>query len=157
MILYHGSGIIVQKPDIYHSRKNVDFGPGFYTTPLYDQAAKWCQRFLRSTGRAYISKYILDEKAFQQCKTLIFETYSEEWLDFILSCRRGEDKTDYDIVSGGVANDKVFDTIELYFQGLIDKNEAIKRLRFAKPNAQICIRTQAAIEQYLKFDGSDAL
>ena len=41
-----------------------------------------------------------------QCKVLRFDSYSEEWLDFIVSCRRGEDTTDYDIVIGGVANDK---------------------------------------------------
>ena len=43
MILYHGSYLEVQKPDLLHSRENVDFGRGFYTTPLYDQAVKWCE------------------------------------------------------------------------------------------------------------------
>ena len=83
-----------------------------------------------------------------------FETYSEEWLDFILSCRKGSDETDYDIVIGGVANDKVFNTIELYYDGLIDKTEALKRLRYENPNLQICFRTQEVIEKYLSFEGS---
>ena len=65
----------------------------------------------------------------------------EEWLDFILNCRSGNDATDYDIVEGGVANDKVFNTVELFFDGLIDKTEAINRLRYEKPNLQICFRT----------------
>ena len=34
MTLYHGSFIAVEKPDLAHSRPNVDFGRGFYTTPL---------------------------------------------------------------------------------------------------------------------------
>lgn len=59
---------------------------------------------------------------------------SEEWLDFILNCRSGKDSTDYDFVVGGVANDKVFNTVELFFDGLIDKTEAINRLRYEKPN-----------------------
>ena len=42
----------------------------------------------------------------------------------------GKDATDYDLVVGGVANDKVFNTVELFFDGLIDKAEAIKRLRY---------------------------
>lgn len=46
--------------------------------------------------------------------------------------------TDYDLVLGGVANDKVFNTVELFFDGLIDKAEAINRLRYEKPNLQIC-------------------
>jgi hypothetical protein len=33
MIVYHGSYKEIVKPDIVHSRKNVDFGSGFYTTP----------------------------------------------------------------------------------------------------------------------------
>ena len=40
MILYHGSFLEIAKPDLVHSRSNVDFGRGFYVTPLYEQAAK---------------------------------------------------------------------------------------------------------------------
>ena len=58
---------------------------------------------------------------------LKFDSYSEEWLDFILNCRSGKDLTDYDLVVGGVANDKVFNTVELFFDGLIDQVEAINR------------------------------
>lgn len=63
---------------------------------------------------------------------LKFDSYSEEWLDFILNCRSGKDLTDYDLVVGGVANDKVFNTVELFFDGLIDQVEAINRLRYRK-------------------------
>lgn len=42
MILYHGSFLEIKKPDFIHSRLNLDFGRGFYVTPLYEQAAKWC-------------------------------------------------------------------------------------------------------------------
>lgn len=45
MILYHGSYTEVANPDTIHSRTNVDFGRGFYTTPLLDQAQKWCEKF----------------------------------------------------------------------------------------------------------------
>ena len=40
MILYHGSFLEIARPDLVHSRPNVDFGRGFYVTPLYEQAAK---------------------------------------------------------------------------------------------------------------------
>lgn len=56
----------------------------------------------------------------------------------------------------GVANDKVFNTVELFFEGLIDKNEAINRLRYEKPNLQICLRTEKALES-LRFEGSEVL
>lgn len=72
----------------------------------------------------------------------------------MLNCRRGQDNSDYDLVIGGVANDKVFNTVELYFDGLIDKKEAIKRLRYEKPNLQICFRTEKALK-LLHFEGSE--
>ena len=55
-----------------------------------------------------------------------------------------------------MANDKVFNTVELFFEGLIDKNEAISRLRYEKPNLQICLRTEIALES-LRFEGSEVL
>lgn len=45
MILYHGSFVKVEKPDLEHSRSNLDFGRGFYTTPIYEQAEKWSRKF----------------------------------------------------------------------------------------------------------------
>ncbi len=153
MILYHGSFVVVDKPDLTHSRPNVDFGKGFYTTPIYDQAEKWCGRFKRRGKEGIISSYELDEAAYEELKVLRFDAYSEEWLDFILNCRSGQDNTYYDLVIGGVANDKVFNTVELYFDGLIDKKEAINRLRYEKPNLQMAFRTEKALS-YLKFEGS---
>ena len=157
MIVYHGSYLEIKLPDLAHSRSNVDFGPGFYTTPIYGQAEKWCGRFKRRGKEAIISKYSYDEDKAEQLKILNFESYSEAWLDFIMNCRREQDNTDYDIVIGGVANDKVFNTVELYYDNLIDKKEAISRLRYEKPNLQICFRTQRAIDTCLHFEGSDKL
>ena len=156
MKLYHGSFIAIENPDLLHSRKNVDFGVGFYTTPLYDQAKKWSLKFKDKGKQGIISVYDLNESYFHKLNILKFDSYSEEWLDFILSCRSGNDHTTYDAVSGGVANDKVFNTVELFFDGLIDKTEAIKRLKFEQPNLQICFRTEAALKA-LSFERSEIL
>lgn len=156
MILYHGSRETVKAPDLLHSRKNVDFGPGFYTTPLYEQAVRWCGKFKRKGYKGVVNLYEFDENAYKTLKIMQFDSYSEEWLDFILNCRSGRDTSVFDIVFGGVANDKVFNTVELYFDGLIDKAEAIQRLRFEKPNMQICFRTEQAIG-YLHFKGSEEI
>lgn len=155
MILYHGSYLEIIHPDLCHSREKVDFGRGFYTTPLLGQAEKWCGKFKRRGKEGIISRYTFDEKALKTLNIKEFESYSEEWLDFILACRSGEDIWKFDIVIGGVANDKVFNTIELYLDQLIDKTEAIKRLRYEKPNLQVCFRTQEAIDRYLWFEGSE--
>ncbi len=156
MIVYHGSYVLVDKPDALHSRLNVDFGRGFYVTPIYGQAEKWCQKFIRRGKDGIISKYTLDEEMLNKLNVLRFSSYSEEWLDFILACRNKKDTSDYDAVSGGVANDKVFNTVELYFENLIDKREALKRLRYDKPNMQIALRSEAALG-CLRFEGSERL
>lgn len=153
MKVYHGSWLEVSEPDLEHSRTDVDFGKGFYTTPIREQAVKWCGKFKRRGKSGIVTMYDFDEETKKGMKVLKFDSYSEEWLDFILQCRRVKDISDYDIVMGGVANDKVFNTVELYFDNLIDKKEAIKRLRYEKPNMQICFRTEAALK-LLHFEGS---
>ncbi len=44
MILYHGSYLEIAEPDLLHSRPNVDFGRGFYVTPLYEQGVRRYER-----------------------------------------------------------------------------------------------------------------
>ena len=156
MILYHGSYVEVVKPDLVHSRSNVDFGCGFYVTPLREQAVKWCGKFKRRGREGIISSYVYDICRENELKILKFDSYSEEWLDFILNCCREKDTTDYDLIVGGVANDRVFNTVELFFDGLIDKTEAINRLRYEKPNLQICFRTEKALS-LLHFEGSEII
>lgn len=153
MKVYHGSWIEVSVPDLKHSRTDVDFGKGFYVTPIREQAVKWCGRFKRRGKQGIVTSYIFDDCAIQNLNVLKFDSYSEEWLDFILNCRREKDSSDYDIVMGGVANDKVFNTVELYFDHLIDKKEAINRLKYEKPNMQICFRTISELET-LRYEGS---
>lgn len=156
MILYHGSFLEIAKPDLIHSRPNVDFGRGFYVTPLYEQAVKWCGKFKRRGRDGVISRYAYDESQENELNILKFTSYSEDWLDFILKCRSGKTTKNYDLVVGGVANDKVFNTVELFFDGLIDKTEAINRLRYEEPNLQICFRTEKALT-LLHFEGSEIL
>ena len=42
--LFHGSNVIVEHPLVSIGRKDLDFGPGFYLTPLFEQASKWAYR-----------------------------------------------------------------------------------------------------------------
>ena len=156
MTLYHGGADEIANPDLSHSRKAVDFGAGFYVTPIYDQAKRWSEKRKRRTGSAVVSRYEFDESAASNLKVLRFESYSEAWLDFIVKYRALEDGSDWDIVSGGVANDKVFDTLEAFFDGFATKAQTIDRLRMETPNMQFCFRTTAAL-QTLRFIGSERI
>ncbi len=155
MKAYHGGADAVPSPDLLHFRKAVDFGPGFYVRPLREQAVRWAEKRKRALGCATLSVYDFDEGA-AALKILRFDSYSEPWLDFIVACRSLRDASDWDIVIGGVANDRVFDTLEAYFDGFATKAQTIGRLRMETPNLQICFRTAAAL-QTLRFVGSEPL
>lgn len=87
---------------------------------------------------------------------LEFNAHNLEWLNFISACRLGQPvDAKWDLVIGGVANDKVFDTLQLYFEELIGAKEAIGRLRYNKPNFQYCFKSQLLIDKHLYFIGSE--
>ena len=162
MILYHGSSLAVEKPDLSFSRLRTDFGKGFYLTPIKTQAQSWAQRFLRETGTAVISIYDFlpksEDKIPSDIRALEFNDHNLEWLNFITACRLGKPvDINWDLIIGGVANDKVFDTLQLYIDGIIGVEEAIGRLKFSKPNLQYCIKSQSIIDNYLHFTSSEAL
>ena len=156
MTVWHGSSCKVARPDLDHARDNTDFGRGFYVTPIRQQAKNWAAKFKRRGEAAVVSRYSFDEAAVRGLNVLQFTSYSDEWLSFVLTCRSGRDDSCYDIVSGGVANDRVFNTLELYTDGLIDKAEALRRLQYEKPNMQLCLRTAGALG-LLQFEGSETL
>lgn len=157
MILYHGSYKAIEKPDISLAREKTDFGKGFYLTPLEGQAVRWAERFKEEGGTGVVSSYaFLDKPSVEELPSTIrileFDTHSLDWLSFIAGCRLGADThKEWDLVMGGVANDKVFDTLQLYFDGIITPEAAIARLRYNKPNFQYCFKNQELIDQFLTF------
>lgn len=156
MILYHASYVEVSNPDIVHSRNELDFGVGFYLTSLEEQAVKYAKRFLLRNKPAFVNTYILEYDP-SNWKIKIFSEYDQEWLEFITKCRDGRDDSDYDMVVGGIANDRVFETLDDFFSGKIDAEKALGKLRFFRPNDQYCIRSQAMINECLKHIESRSL
>lgn len=156
MEVYHASTVEVSKPDVHHSRSYLDFGKGFYVTTMLDQAQKYGARFTRRGKDAILNIYDLCDDI-SMWKTIRFEAYDEVWLDFVTECRAGRIAGDYDIIFGGIANDKVFRTVDLYFSGDISKTECLRRLIYEKPNNQICFRKQKALDECLTFKSSHTL
>ena len=148
--LYHTSTIEIRTPDVLHSREHLDFGRGFYLTLLREQAEKYGQRFLRKGEEAILNVYDLDEDL-HDFSRIIFEAYDNKWLDYITACRRGQSHVLYDIIEGGIADDHVFDTIDLYFSGVYTYEQALDQLRFKQPNHQVCITNQLMLDKHLHF------
>lgn len=150
MLVYHSSDQCFTSPDVEHSRNALDFGKGFYVTRLKEQAEKYANRFLRAGKDAYM--HVFEYVPSSEMEIKIFDSYDEEWLDFVCSCRKGNDVyKQYDIIEGGVANDKVFQTVDLYMAGIYNKEQALQNLAYEMPNNQLCFITQRAIDRCLRF------
>ena len=151
MKVYHTSSVIVESPDTMHSRSFLDFGSGFYVTTLEKQAIDYAQRFIIRGRNAYINIYeMCDELC--DLKVLSFDSYNEEWLEFIAASRHGMTPWEgYDLIEGGVANDKVVDAVEAYLSGLADVKHTLNKLAYAFPNNQICLLNQQLIDTCLSF------
>lgn len=157
MKLYHSSNVIVENPDTQHSRKYLDFGRGFYLTSIYDQAVRYAQRFKRRGQPAWLNTYEFSVGDDSQWNILRFDSYDENWLDFVAQCREGKDVGDSDIVIGGIANDRVILTLDRYFANEISQKEALGLLRFEKPNIQYCIRSERMLNECLIYIKSEQI
>ena len=156
MILYHTSTVEIRQPDLLHSRPRLDFGKGFYLTPICEQAERYGERFIRRGEDAYLNTYLLDDIR-TNCSHKIFTSYDGDWLDFVTACRKGLPHEDYNIIEGGIADDQVFDTVDLYFSGVYTREQALDQLQFKKPNHQVCITSQHVLDQYLHFQSAQKL
>ncbi|MFI3173181.1 MAG: DUF3990 domain-containing protein [Eubacteriales bacterium] len=144
--LYHGSTEIVEFPDIRIAKFNKDFFFGFYCTKLESQAKRWAVRY-SGAGIVNQYKYIPNENL----KVLYFPTMTEEWLDFIVSCRQGV-AHEYDIVEGPMANDTIFNYIQNFVDGKITRAAFWELAKFKKPTHQISFHTVRALAT-LEFIG----
>lgn len=160
IIVYYGGTETVKHPDCKYGRLNLDFGQGFYVTNLRKQAVDWAvQTAYRRMSAPVLNRYRLYRDAVLadgSCK--IFTAYDRDWLEFIVASRRGLPVADsYDYIEGGVANDRVIDTINLYMTGLMDVSTALHRLSEHRPNNQMCILSQELADKYLIFDGTEII
>jgi hypothetical protein len=153
MILYHGSDCVVDVPKILESDRYLDFGVGFYTTKNKEQAMRWADKVSarRKSNKQIISIYDFDfDKVKNELKIIEFTEPNEEWLNFVCGCRNGRTSIDYDIVIGPVADDTVYTALILYENGVLDKDEAIKRLKVETLFNQVLFHTERALK-FLSF------
>lgn len=139
MILYHGSNVIVQKLKVLTNGHYKDFGYGFYCTNLEKQAVKWA---LVKRKKHIVNIY--DYKENVDLKICHFTKMTEEWLDFVVNCRKGIEH-DFDIVEGPMADDTIWDYIEDFTRGDISREAFWALVKFKYPTHQIVFCTQEAL------------
>lgn len=159
MILYHGSNIIVETPQIIISSRSLDFGSGFYATSNRQQAERWAKlkTTRRKKGKAQLSIYEFDEKKAAELKSLHFYSPQSDWLDFVTQNRKkiynGEK---FDIVIGPVANDTTMTVLSDYMVGNISEEVALILLKPQKLADQYAFLTWDGL-QCLKYLGGESV
>lgn len=160
MIVYHGGTDRIDRPKADAGRGNLDFGKGFYVTDILLQAQDWAKRVAsRRQMSPILNRYELNRTLIlSEFRCKVFTSYDGEWLDFIVASRLGEEPwAAYDYIEGGVADDRVVDTINLYMADLMSREKALERLSEHRPNNQMCLLSQQLIDKYLEFNGADEL
>lgn len=153
LILYHGTNVKFDQVDLKHSKDKRDFGRGFYTTAIEEQAFGWAENmFIRYGGEGkYVMKFKL--KLAPELGIKVFCGLSKEWLAMIKNNRLlGGIQHNYDIVIGPVADDNTMRTVALFVAGIYNDDIAIDRLRPHEPHNQVSLHTPKALE-YLEFLG----
>jgi len=137
----------VEIPQILKSRFPKDFGEGFYCTELEKQAVRWSSRYDHAVVSVY--EYTPD----QNLQMLVFKEMTEEWLDLIIDCRSGG-KHNYDMVTGAMANDQIFNYISDFIDGILTREQFWVLAKFKHPTHQICFCTEKALKtlQFIDYN-----
>ena len=154
MILYHGSTVLVDTPEIRNGKTFLDFGTGFYTTTSYAQAERWAKIKMRRENKdtGYVAIYEFDyEAALEHTVIRRFPTADMEWLLFVVNNRQGNAFAEQaDMHIGPVADDNVYQSIRFFETGILNAEETVKRLKTEVLQDQWTFHTDKILS-YCKF------
>jgi len=152
MKVYHGSYMAIENIDFSFCRKRRDFGRGFYVTKIFSQAEYWAIRKGDDNDtEGIVTEFEFDESFFEEedFKTLRFDCYCEEWLDFVTLNRINKNEHqahEYDIIEGPVADDDIATRVYEYMKGKVSKEQFLRELTVKKPTHQICFCTLQSLQ-----------
>lgn len=139
-LVYHGSKVVMQYPEVKKGEFTKDFSWGFYCTDMPLQARRWADRF-KTSGYISVFQYIPNDSL----NCLKFDTMTEEWLDFIASCRSGTVHK-YDIVEGPMVDDQIYNYIQDFINNKITRAAFWELAKFCRPTNQMSFHTLSAID-----------
>ena len=167
MILYHGSNMKIERVDLGKCKPFKDFGCGFYTTPLREQAVRMAVRTVRiyQEGKPCVTEFFFDDAHLTSAALNIkqFKEPDNEWAKFVINNRNrlftdiqnpccNIDKK-YDIVVGPVANDDITALIDVYLSGILSDEALTRELTFRDLSIQISFHTEKSLT-YLQTTGA---
>ena len=159
MILYHGSNIDIQSIDLASCRPYKDFGRGFYTTDILEQAQKMAKRVVRIYGgNPIVNMYEIADNYMDNSGMNILDfgrIPSEKWAVFVMN-NRSKTFVDfgsldcnfdckYDIVAGPIADDDMTLLFRQYQNGLISLQVLLNGMTFRETTSQYSFHTEKAV------------
>ncbi len=160
MILYHGTNLDIEHIDLTLCRNFKDFGKGFYTTEIYEQAEKMAKRVARIYGGSpVINVYEIEDNFMLSSDLNILDfgkNVSERWARFVMNNRNRnfKDFSDsdcnfdfkYDIVGGPIADDDMTMLFRQFQNNMITFEMLIKGMTFKDVTSQYSFHTERAIQ-----------
>lgn len=148
--LYYGKVRFIEEK--VTGRANADFGAGFYLTPDKDFAGNWARE--KTAGEVVVNEYDLDTEGLK----VKYLGRDEEWFRYIFHNRRGEPDAlaGYDVVTGPIATDTLFETYGIVTSGLITDDQALELLAIGPEFTQTVMKTETAAS-HLKWTDSYTL
>ncbi len=164
LIIYHGSDNIINNPRHEGGRKFSDFGRGFYATTNIEMAKSWAAR--RKDKPAYVNKYMFNVDGLNSLTFdldihwILFIAYNRglilnDEINDILS-EKYKNINKYDVIIGPTADDRMFDTLNLFFNNNITIDHCLHALNSMDLDIQYNIKTQTGIDA-VAFSGSTEL
>lgn len=159
MILYHGTNIDIQLIDLALCRPYKDFGRGFYTTEIPEQAQKMAKRVARIYGgNPIVNMYEIADSYKENSGLNILDfgrIPSEKWAVFVMNNRsrtfRDFGSQDcnfdykYDIVAGPIADDDMTMLFRQYQNNLISLRTLLNGMTFQETTSQYSFHTEKAV------------
>lgn len=170
MRIYHGSEIILEKPEFNKGKKNNDYGRGFYCTEDINLAREWAV----DEGRdGYVNSYDIDISPLKMINLNSADYCVLHWITILLNNRRFELETPLsreayrylnanfmpelngvDVIMGYRADDSYFSYAEDFINGIISVSQLSRALHLGKLGEQVFIRSRKAFAA-LDFAGSE--
>ena len=157
MRLYHGSSCIVERPDLSMSREDIDFGAGFYLAEDEKTAKKWACDKSSSVLNAY--EVQLDGLRIKHLNV------GKEWLDYVTLNRTANQEeaakvfgeAEYDVIIGPMVDDTAFTVVDMYIDGLLQAEDAIRIIEQMECSSQVVIKKQGVADKCISFIASNEI
>lgn len=168
LTLYHGSSMILEKPEYGKGKAYNDYGLGFYCTENLELAKEWA---CTSKNSGFANKYLLNSSDLS-----IFDLSEKSilhWLAVLLENRtfkiRGAlaeqaqaylknefmiDLSAYDVITGYRADDSYFSFAESFLNGALSLENLSQAMKLGILGTQVVLKSKKAFA-YLEFQGCE--